>query len=169
LVGVFPEGFKGVGKQLRDRYKLQASAGRVRGGRAKTGVPIVPVAIVGAEETYPLIADIKPLARLLGMPYFRSRDVPWLGPLGAIPLPSKWLIEFCPPIETAHLVDAADDPMVVFNLATGKRDDPADLKTTMGSSAASTRWAVFDGGQNSMSHLDGSGIAPSGRARGTSA
>jgi 1-acyl-sn-glycerol-3-phosphate acyltransferase len=124
LVGVFPEGFKGVGKHYRDRYKLQRFG---RGGfvaaALKTGVPIVPVAIVGAEETYPLIGNIKPLARLLGMPYFPvTPTFPWLGPLGAIPLPSKWLIEFCPPIETAHLIEAADDPMVVFNLADQVRE-----------------------------------------------
>jgi 1-acyl-sn-glycerol-3-phosphate acyltransferase len=124
LVGVFPEGFKGVGKLYRDRYKLQRFG---RGGfvaaALRTGTPIVPVAIVGAEETYPLIGNIKPLARLLGMPYFPvTPTFPWLGPLGLIPLPSKWLIEFCPPIETVHLTDQADDPMVVFNLADQVRE-----------------------------------------------
>jgi 1-acyl-sn-glycerol-3-phosphate acyltransferase len=124
LVGVFPEGFKGVGKHYRDRYKLQRFG---RGGfvaaALKTGVPIVPVAIVGAEETYPMIGNIKPLARLFGMPYFPvTPTFPWLGPLGAIPLPSKWLIEFCPPIETEHLAEQADDPMVVFNLADQVRE-----------------------------------------------
>jgi 1-acyl-sn-glycerol-3-phosphate acyltransferase len=124
LVGVFPEGFKGIGKHYRDRYKLQRFG---RGGFVSaalaTGTPIIPVAIVGAEETYPLLGNIKPLARLLGLPYFPvTPTFPWLGPLGAIPLPSKWLIEFCPPIETEHLVDQADDPMVVFNLADQVRE-----------------------------------------------
>jgi 1-acyl-sn-glycerol-3-phosphate acyltransferase len=124
LVGVFPEGFKGVGKHYRDRYKLQRFG---RGGfvaaALRCGTPIVPVAIVGAEETYPLLANIKPLARLLGLPYFPvTPTFPWLGPLGLIPLPSKWLIEFCEPIETAHLTEHADDPMVVFNLADQVRE-----------------------------------------------
>jgi 1-acyl-sn-glycerol-3-phosphate acyltransferase len=124
LVGVFPEGFKGVGKNYRDRYKLQRFG---RGGfvasALRTGTPIVPVAIVGAEETYPLIGNIKPLARLLGIPYFPvTPTFPWLGPLGLIPLPSKWLIEFGEPIPTAHLTDQADDPMVVFNLADQVRE-----------------------------------------------
>ena len=124
LVGVFPEGFKGVGKPYRDRYKLQRFG---RGGFVSaalaTGTPIVPVAIVGAEETYPLLGNIKPLARLLGIPYFPvTPTFPWLGPLGLIPLPSKWLIEFCPPVETEHLRDHADDPMVVFNLADQVRE-----------------------------------------------
>nr|WP_091447457.1 lysophospholipid acyltransferase family protein [Micromonospora yangpuensis] len=124
LVGVFPEGYKGIGKLYSDRYKLQRFG---RGGfvsaALRTGTPIVPVAIVGAEETYPMLADIKPLARLLKLPYFPvTPTFPWLGPLGMVPLPSKWLIEFCPPIPTAHLRDAADDPLVVFNLADQVRE-----------------------------------------------
>jgi 1-acyl-sn-glycerol-3-phosphate acyltransferase len=124
LVGVFPEGFKGVGKRYADRYKLQRFG---RGGfvsaALRTGTPIIPVAIVGAEEIYPMLADFKPLARLIGAPYFPiTPTFPWLGPLGLVPLPSKWLIEFCPPIDTADLVDYADDPLVVFNLADQVRE-----------------------------------------------
>jgi 1-acyl-sn-glycerol-3-phosphate acyltransferase len=124
LVGVFPEGFKGIGKHFSERYKLQRFG---RGGfvsaALRTGTPIVPVAIVGAEEIYPILADLKPLARLLGMPYFPvTPTFPWLGPLGLVPLPSKWLIEFCPPIPTAHLTEYADDPMVVYNLADQVRE-----------------------------------------------
>ncbi len=70
LVGVFPEGFKGIGKPFRDRYKLQRFG---RGGfvsaALRTGVPIVPCSIVGAEETYPMLGNVKTLARLLGLPY----------------------------------------------------------------------------------------------------
>lgn len=124
LVGVFPEGFKGIGKRYSERYKLQRFG---RGGfvsaALRTGTPIIPVAIVGAEEIYPILADLKPLARLLGMPYFPvTPTFPWLGPLGLVPLPSKWLIEFCPPIPTAHLTEHADDPMVVYNLADEVRE-----------------------------------------------
>jgi 1-acyl-sn-glycerol-3-phosphate acyltransferase len=124
LVGVFPEGFKGIGKKFSDRYKLQRFG---RGGfvsaALRTGTPIVPVAIVGAEEIYPILADLKPLARLLGVPYFPvTPTFPLLGPLGLIPLPSKWLIEFCPPIPTAHLTEYADDPLVVYNLADQVRE-----------------------------------------------
>ncbi|GIJ07571.1 glycerol acyltransferase [Micromonospora andamanensis] len=124
LVGVFPEGFKGIGKLYADRYKLQRFG---RGGfvsaALRTGTPIIPVAIVGGEEIYPMLADIKPLARLLKLPYFPvTPTFPWLGPLGMVPLPSKWLIEFCPPIPTEHLMDSADDPLVVFNLADQVRE-----------------------------------------------
>jgi 1-acyl-sn-glycerol-3-phosphate acyltransferase len=123
-VGVFPEGFKGVGKPYRDRYKLQRFG---RGGfvsaALRTGVPIVPVSIVGAEEIYPIVGNIRPVARVLGLPYLPVTPLfPWLGPLGLLPLPSKWLIQFGEPIETASRVDDADDPIVVFNLADQVRE-----------------------------------------------
>jgi 1-acyl-sn-glycerol-3-phosphate acyltransferase len=125
LVGVWPEGFKGIGKPFRDRYKLQRFG---RGGfvaaALRTGVPIVPCSIVGAEEIYPKIGDIKPLARLLGAPYFPvTPTFPLLGPLGLVPLPSKWLIAFGEPIETASYgPGAAEDPMLVFNLTDQVRE-----------------------------------------------
>ena len=125
LVGVWPEGFKGIGKRYRDRYKLQRFG---RGGfvsaALRTEVPIIPCSIVGAEEIYPLIGNIKPLARLIGAPYFPVTPFfPWLGPLGAVPLPSKWYIEFGEPIDTSgYGPAAADDPMLVFNLADQVRE-----------------------------------------------
>ncbi|WP_153502914.1 lysophospholipid acyltransferase family protein [Cumulibacter manganitolerans] len=119
LVGVFPEGFKGVGKGWSQRYRLQRFG---RGGFVSTairaGVPIIPVSIVGAEEAYPMIADISPLARTFGLPYFPvTPTFPLLGLLGLVPLPSRWVIEIGEPIDTAHLgADAAEDPMEVFEL-----------------------------------------------------
>ncbi|MFI6321362.1 lysophospholipid acyltransferase family protein [Nonomuraea sp. NPDC050556] len=125
LVGVFPEGFKGVGKPFAERYKLQRFG---RGGfvasAIRAGVPIVPTAIVGAEEIYPKIGDLKFLARLLGLPYLPITPLfPWLGPLGLVPLPSKWMIEFGEPIRTDEYDPAeADDPMLVFNLTDHVRE-----------------------------------------------
>jgi len=126
LVGVFPEGFKGIGKPFAERYKLQRFG---RGGfvsaALRTGKPIIPVSIVGAEEIYPLIGNSKTLARLVGLPYVPITPLfPWLGPLGLVPLPSKWIIEFGEPIETAHLggAAAAEDPMLVFNLTDQVRE-----------------------------------------------
>jgi 1-acyl-sn-glycerol-3-phosphate acyltransferase len=125
LVGVWPEGYKGLGKPYGERYRLQRFG---RGGfvevALRTGSPIVPVAVVGSEEIYPMLANLRRVARLLGFPYFPvTPTFPALGPLGAIPLPSKWLIEFCPPIETAHLgPDAVLDPMVLFDLTDQVRD-----------------------------------------------
>jgi 1-acyl-sn-glycerol-3-phosphate acyltransferase len=125
LVSVFPEGFKGTGKPFKERYKLQRFG---RGGfvsaALRSGKPIIPCAVVGAEEIYPIIADIPLLARALGMPYFPvTPTLPLLGPLGVIPLPSKWIIEFGEPIETASYGPAAaDDPMLVFNLTDQVRE-----------------------------------------------
>ncbi|WP_425569712.1 lysophospholipid acyltransferase family protein [Pseudonocardia yuanmonensis] len=125
LVGVFPEGFKGIGKPFKDRYKLQRFG---RGGfvsaALRTGVPIIPCSIVGAEETYPKIGDIAPLARLLGAPYFPiTPTFPLLGPLGLVPLPSKWYIEFGEPISLdAYTPADAEDPMLVFNLTDQVRE-----------------------------------------------
>ena len=126
LVGVWPEGFKGIGKPFSERYKLQRFG---RGGfvsaALRTGVPIIPCSIVGAEETYPMIGNAKTLARLLGLPYLPvTPTFPLLGPLGAVPLPSKWIIEFGEPIETASLggAAAADDPMLVFNVTDQVRE-----------------------------------------------
>ncbi|RRO13076.1 acyltransferase family protein [Saccharopolyspora rhizosphaerae] len=125
LVGVWPEGFKGIGKPFKDRYKLQRFG---RGGfvsaALRTGAPIVPCSIVGAEEIYPKLADLKPIARLLGLPYFPVTPLfPHFGPLGTVPLPSKWYIEFGEPIETARYPEgAADDPMLVFSLSDQVRE-----------------------------------------------
>lgn len=125
VVGVWPEGFKGVGKPFRDRYKLQRFG---RGGfvevALRTGRPIVPTAVVGSEEIAPMLGNIKVLARLFGLPYFPVTPMfPWLGLLGLIPLPSKWLIEFGEPIDTrSYGPEAADDPMLVFELTDRVRD-----------------------------------------------
>ena len=125
LVGVFPEGFKGIGKRFADRYKLQRFG---RGGfvsaALRTGVPIVPCSIVGAEEIYPLVGNVKTLARLFGLPYVPvTPTFPLLGPLGLVPLPSKWLLEFGEPIRTDELDEgAADDPMLVFNVTDQVRE-----------------------------------------------
>ncbi|EAQ00358.1 hypothetical protein JNB_09304 [Janibacter sp. HTCC2649] len=125
LVGVFPEGFKGVGKPFKERYKLQRFG---RGGfvsaALKAGVPIIPTSVVGAEEIAPIIGNMKTVARLLGLPYAPiTPTFPLLGPLGLIPLPSKWIIEFGAPIETAsHGKASADDPMLVFDLTDQVRE-----------------------------------------------
>jgi 1-acyl-sn-glycerol-3-phosphate acyltransferase len=125
LVGVWPEGFKGIGKPFGERYKLQRFG---RGGfvsaAIRTGVPIIPTSVVGAEEIYPLVGNIPSLARLLGIPYLPITPLfPLLGPLGLIPLPSKWLIEFGEPIRTDEYdAGAADDPMLVFNVTDQVRE-----------------------------------------------
>ncbi|MFE9371880.1 lysophospholipid acyltransferase family protein [Streptomyces sp. NPDC006711] len=125
VVGVMPEGFKGIGKPFGERYKLQRFG---RGGfvstALKAGTPIVPCSIVGAEEIYPMIGNSRTLARLLGVPYFPiTPTFPWLGPAGLVPLPTKWTIQFGEPIPTdGYPPEAAEDPMLMFNLTDQVRE-----------------------------------------------
>jgi 1-acyl-sn-glycerol-3-phosphate acyltransferase len=119
LVGVFPEGIKGISKLYSERYHLQRFG---RGGFVKlalrAGVPIIPVAIVGAEETHPMLFRLDGLARSVGLPYLPVTPLfPLLGPLGLLPLPSKWTIRFCPPVELGpHGPAQAEDGLVVGDL-----------------------------------------------------
>jgi 1-acyl-sn-glycerol-3-phosphate acyltransferase len=114
LVAVFPEGIQGIGKLYRDRYRLQRFG---RGGFVKlalrTGSPIVPVAIVGAEEATPMVARLTWLARAVGLPHLP------LTPAGLLPLPSKWKIHFGEPIDLAreHGKSGSDDRLLVSRLA----------------------------------------------------
>jgi 1-acyl-sn-glycerol-3-phosphate acyltransferase len=125
LVMVFPEGIKGTGKPFSDRYRLQRFG---RGGfvevALRTGAPIVPVAVVGSEEIYPKLGESQALARATGAPFVPiTPTFPWLGLLGLIPLPSRWRIEFCEPIDISdHPPEAADDPRVVFDLSEEVRE-----------------------------------------------
>ena len=125
LVLVFPEGTRGTGKSFRDRYRLRRFG---RGGFVATAIraraPIIPVSVVGSEEIYPMVGDLQPVARLLGLPYFPVTPFwPWLGPLGMIPLPSKWRIQFHAPIDVSDLsFKDADDQHQVMALADEVRD-----------------------------------------------
>jgi 1-acyl-sn-glycerol-3-phosphate acyltransferase len=120
VVGVFPEGVKGVGKYFRDRYKLARFG---RGGfvrvALRTGAPIVPCAIVGSEEVHPMLGTANWVGRPFGLPYFPiTPTFPWLGPAGVIPLPSKWTIEFAPPMAMDRYgPEAAEDPILVNRLS----------------------------------------------------
>ena len=99
LVGLFPEGVGGLAKLYSERYVLQSfSTGFVRLA-LRHGAPVVPVAVVGAEEIYPLIARVQGFGKLLGIPYLPITPFfPLLGPLGMIPLPTKWMIRFGKPL-----------------------------------------------------------------------
>ena len=99
LLLVFPEGVPGVAKSFSDRYRLRSfSPGFARLALA-LGVPIVPVAVVGAEEIYPVVGRAEGVGRFLGVPYVPVTPFfPLLGVLGAVPLPTKWFIRFGKPI-----------------------------------------------------------------------
>jgi 1-acyl-sn-glycerol-3-phosphate acyltransferase len=119
LVAVFPEGNKGIGKLFRERYRLQRFG---RGGFVKlclrTRTPIVPVAIVGGEETNPLLARFEYLTKSLGIPYLPvTPTFPLLGPAGLLPAPTKWKIFFGEPIAIVDYPPAsADDEILVGRL-----------------------------------------------------
>jgi 1-acyl-sn-glycerol-3-phosphate acyltransferase len=125
LVMVFPEGVKGTGKPFSERYRLQRFG---RGGFVETALrtrsAIVPVAVVGAEEIYPKLGESELLARATGAPFFPiTPTFPWLGALGLVPLPSRWRIEFCEPIDISeHPPEAAEDPRVVLDLSERVRE-----------------------------------------------
>ncbi len=125
LVMAFPEGVRGTGKPFAQRYRLQRFG---RGGfieiALRTGAPIVPVAIVGSEEIYPKLGESEALARAVGAPYVPiTPTFPWLGLLGLVPLPSRWRIEFCEPVDiSAHPPEAAGDRRLVFEITEQIRD-----------------------------------------------
>jgi len=122
LVAVFPEGEKGMGKLWKDRYRLQRFG---RGGFVKlalrTGAPIIPVAVVGAEEAAPMLGKVTWFARNIGIPWIPvTPTFPWLGPAGLLPLPSKWYVEFGEPLDLAKQglgPESADDRLLVNRLA----------------------------------------------------
>ena len=117
LISVFPEGTKGVGKTFDERYKLQRFG---RGGfvrlAMRTGVPIVPAAVIGAEEIHPIIWKSYALAKPFGLPFIPfTPTFPWLGPLGLVPLPTKWRIVFAEPVpfDGFDPADAEDEKLVL--------------------------------------------------------
>jgi 1-acyl-sn-glycerol-3-phosphate acyltransferase len=119
LVAVFPEGYQGIGKGWANRYRLEQFG---RGGFVKmalqAGAPLLPVGIVGAEQIYPMIANARPVAHALRLPYFPvTPTFPLLGPLGLLPLPAKCHVEFGTPIPTVDYgAESAEDDRLVGEL-----------------------------------------------------
>ena len=125
LVGVWPEGFKGIGKPFSERYKLQRFG---RGGfvsaALRTRTPDLPCAIVGAEEIYPILGNVKTLARLLGLPYSPiTPTFPWLGPLGwSRCRRSGSSSSVSRSRRTTRARPRAEDPMLVFDVTDQVRE-----------------------------------------------
>jgi 1-acyl-sn-glycerol-3-phosphate acyltransferase len=144
LVAVFPEGVKGIGKLYRERYRLQRFG---RGGFVKlclrTRTPIVPVAVLGSEETNPMLLRVELFAKALGLPYIPvTPTFPLLGPLGLAPAPTKWRIVFGERVEfEGYGAEAADDEILVGRLAERVR---ATIQTML-DHALGERRSVFFG------------------------
>jgi 1-acyl-sn-glycerol-3-phosphate acyltransferase len=119
FVVAFPEGVKGAAQVFRERYRLKRFG---RGGVVRVAieqrVPLVPVGIVGAEEAHPILFKEHTAARMLGLPFLPvTPTFPFLGPAGALPLPSKWVIRVGKPILLDHYEpDAAEDALLVARL-----------------------------------------------------
>ncbi len=144
LVSVFPEGYKGVGKLYKERYQLARFG---RGGfirmALKTQAPILPVAVVGAEETYMSLAKSDLVAKLIGFPYFPiTPTFPWLGPLGVIPLPTKWSIDIGAPIPMDGYGPNADQNLLLVSQLT---DQVRGVVQKMINERLAQRKSVFKG------------------------
>jgi 1-acyl-sn-glycerol-3-phosphate acyltransferase len=98
VVLTFPEGMRALGKRFRDRYRLESFGSGFALVALETGVPIVPVAVIGAEEESPIIANLGWIARRLGI------AVAPLSPTLVFPMPVKYRIHFGAPM---HLLGAA--------------------------------------------------------------
>ena len=119
FVITFPEGVKGAAKVFRERYRLKRLG---RGGVLRVALesraPLVPVGIVGAEEAHPILFKWTTPARAMGLPFLPvTPTFPLLGPLGFLPLPSKWVIRIGEPLSLGHLSpDAAADELLISRL-----------------------------------------------------
>lgn len=131
---VFPEGINGIGKPFAERYQIKRFG---RGGFVKIAlrqrVPIVPVALVGAEEAVPMLAK---LPGVLGLPYLP------VAPLGPVPLPSRWCIRFGKPLDaTSYSPKDANDPRVVEQLTEQTRESIEKMIQVL----LSARGSIFAG------------------------
>ena len=119
LVAVFPEGYRGISKATKHRYQLRRFG---RGGYVRialrTGAPMIPVSVVGAEEMYTTLMEGAWWEKILGYPMPPVTFTwPWLGFLGLMPLPTKWYIDFGEPISMeAYSPAQADNAYLVAQL-----------------------------------------------------
>ena len=117
---VFPEGVEGIRKPITQRYRLQHFHVGFVVHALRARAPIVPMAILGSDDQAPILFDVKPLARLLGLPAAPiTPTFPWFGPLGLLPYPVRYRIVYGEPLRFHERFDpeAAHDPGLVRALA----------------------------------------------------
>ncbi|MCL4684571.1 acyltransferase family protein [Myxococcota bacterium] len=117
---VFPEGIDGIRKPITQRYRLQAFHVGFVEHALRAGAPVVPMAILGSDDQAPILFDVKPLARWLGLPAAPiTPTFPWFGPVGLLPYPVRYRIVYGEPLcfHERFAASAADDPAVVSALA----------------------------------------------------
>ncbi len=120
LLLVFPEGIDGMRKTIAHRYRLQKFRVGFIEHALRAGAPIVPVAFIGSDDQSPILFDLKPLARRLGVPVMPiTPTFPWFGPLGLLPYPVSYRIIYGEPLRYHERFgpEAADDSRLVRYLA----------------------------------------------------
>lgn len=125
LVFIYPEAEAGTGKLFKDRYNLvEFHSGFVRAA-IETGSPLIPIVTIGGDEIYPLLGNIKPIAKLIKAPYFPMTPFfPWLPPpFSLIPLPIKIMICVWRPFKLKYPPEAAEDENLVAEIANDIRSD----------------------------------------------
>ncbi len=125
LLLTYPEAARHSAKPFAERYRLRPfGRGSFVELALETGAPVIPVAVVGAEEIYPRLGESEALSRLTRIPDLPvTPTFPWLGPLGLVPLPSRWRIEFCEPIDLSGLgPDAVRDRLTLIDVAHSVRE-----------------------------------------------
>jgi 1-acyl-sn-glycerol-3-phosphate acyltransferase len=120
LVLVYPEGVDGIRKTVAQRYRLQTFRVGFVEHALRSRAPIVPMAVIGSDDQTPVLFDVKPLARLLGLPAAPiTPTFPWLGPLGLLPYPVRYRIVYGEPLHFHQRFgpEGADDARLVRYLA----------------------------------------------------
>ncbi len=119
LIGIYPEGVRGVGKPFRERYRvLDFHPGFIQLAIA-TQTPLIPVATIGGDEIFPEFVNVKSMARTLGLPFFPiTPSFPWLPfPLMLMPLPVHWMINVHKPIDLGYPPEKGSDRKLILRLA----------------------------------------------------
>ncbi len=120
LVLTFPEGIDGIRKPINQRYQLQHFHVGFVEHALRAQAPIVPFAVLGSDDQAPILYDVKPLARWLGLPVAPiTPTFPWFGPLGLLPYPVGYRIVYGEPMRLYERFgpDAADDARLVRELS----------------------------------------------------